>query len=120
MTDITTTNKAVVTRLVHDVLNGGRLDIIDQLYAPELVPAARRWIAPFRESFPDVHMDIVDSSPKTTKSSAGSPAPAPTPDPGKDTHPPTAASPGSPRSTSSPSTTTRSPTPGAWKTPTAA
>ncbi len=29
------------------------------LYAPDLAAAARRWIAPFRESFPDVHMQIV-------------------------------------------------------------
>ncbi|HEV2782846.1 MAG TPA: ester cyclase [Actinophytocola sp.] len=53
-------NKAIVTRLVHDVLNHGRLDVIDELYAPDLAPAARRWITPFRESFPDVHMEIVD------------------------------------------------------------
>jgi predicted ester cyclase len=25
-----------------------------------LVPAGRRWIAPFRASFPDVHMEIVE------------------------------------------------------------
>jgi predicted ester cyclase len=25
-----------------------------------LVPAVRRWIAPFRASFPDVHMEIVE------------------------------------------------------------
>src|SRR4051794_36302362 len=25
-----------------------------------MAPGARRWIAPSRESFPDVHMDIVD------------------------------------------------------------
>jgi predicted ester cyclase len=56
----TEANKAIVSRLVHEVLNGGRLEVIDELYAPELAPAARRWIAPFRESFPDVHMGIVD------------------------------------------------------------
>jgi predicted ester cyclase len=53
-------NKAVVRRLVAEVLNGGRLEVIDELYAPELAPAARRWITPFRVSFPDVHMEIVD------------------------------------------------------------
>lgn len=53
-------NKTIVTRLVDEVLNQGRLDLIDELYAPELAAAARRWIAPFRESFPDVHMEIVD------------------------------------------------------------
>ena len=34
--------------------------MIDELYAPELAGAARRWITPFRASFPDVHMEIVE------------------------------------------------------------
>ena len=54
------TNKAIVRRLVDDVLNGGRLEAIDELYAPELAGPARRWITPFRASFPDVHMEIVE------------------------------------------------------------
>ena len=33
-------NKTVVRRLVAEVLNGGHLEVIDELYAPELVPAA--------------------------------------------------------------------------------
>jgi predicted ester cyclase len=53
-------NKAVVRRLVADVLNSGRLEVIDELYTPELAPAARRWITPFRASFPDVHMEVVE------------------------------------------------------------
>ena len=53
-------NKAVVRRLIAEVLNGGRLEAIDELYTPELAPAARRWITPFRASFPDVHMEVVD------------------------------------------------------------
>jgi hypothetical protein len=57
---VTEANKTVVRRLVAEVLNGGHLEVIDELYAPELVPAARRWIAPFRASFPDVRMDIVE------------------------------------------------------------
>jgi predicted ester cyclase len=52
--------KRVVRRLIDEVLNGGSLDTIDELYAPELARGARRWIAPFRESFPDVQMDIVE------------------------------------------------------------
>jgi predicted ester cyclase len=52
--------KAVVQRLIDEVMNGGRLDVIDELYAPALAPAAHRWIEPFRESFPDVRMEIVD------------------------------------------------------------
>jgi predicted ester cyclase len=53
-------NKAVVHRLVAEVLNGGRLELVDELYAPEVARAARRWIAPFRVSFPDVHMQVIE------------------------------------------------------------
>ena len=53
-------NKAVVRLLITEVLNGGRLELIDEPYSPELAPGARRWITPFRASFPDVHMEIVD------------------------------------------------------------
>ena len=31
-------NKATVRRLIEDVLNGGHLEAIDELYAPELAP----------------------------------------------------------------------------------
>lgn len=53
-------NKAVVRRLVEEVLNGGRLEVIEELYAPGLDADAKAWIAPFRVSFPDVHMEVVD------------------------------------------------------------
>jgi predicted ester cyclase len=53
-------NKAAVRRLVEEVLNGGYLEAIDELYTLELAGAAKRWIAPFRDSFPDVHMEIVE------------------------------------------------------------
>ena len=55
---MTEANKALVRRLIDEVLNGGNLELIDELYAPALAPAARRWITPFRASFPDVHMEI--------------------------------------------------------------
>ena len=47
---MTEANKEVVRRLVAEVLNGGHVELIDELYAPELAGAARRWIAPFRAS----------------------------------------------------------------------
>ena len=53
-------NKDVVRRLVEDVMNAGRMEAVDELYAPRLAPAAKRWIAPFRASFPDMRMDVVD------------------------------------------------------------
>jgi predicted ester cyclase len=52
--------KAVVERLIDEVINAGRLGIIDEIYTPQMAPAALRWITPFRESFPDVHMEVVD------------------------------------------------------------
>lgn len=53
-------NKAVVRRLVAEVLNGGRLDVIPELYDSSIATEAREWIAPFRESFPDVRMEVID------------------------------------------------------------
>jgi predicted ester cyclase len=53
-------NKAVVRRLVEEVMNAGRLEVLDELYSPSMAAAARRWITPFRESFPDVKMTVVD------------------------------------------------------------
>jgi ketosteroid isomerase-like protein len=53
-------NKAVIRRLVDEVLNGGRLDLIDDLFAPAIAADAKAWIAPFQASFPDMHMEIVD------------------------------------------------------------
>jgi steroid delta-isomerase-like uncharacterized protein len=53
-------NKAVVRRLVDEVMNAGRLDVLDEIYTPRMAAAARAWISPFRASFPDVHMRVVD------------------------------------------------------------
>jgi predicted ester cyclase len=54
-------NKAVVRRLVDEVMNRGRLEVLDELYhSPAMASAARDWITPFRDAFPDVHMRVVD------------------------------------------------------------
>lgn len=53
------THTAVITRLVEEVLVGGDLEVLDQLYTPAMARVARRWIAPFRASFPDTRMEIV-------------------------------------------------------------
>jgi predicted ester cyclase len=52
--------KAVVQRLIDEVLNAGRLELIDELYAPEMGEGARRWVEPFRRAFPDVEMRTVE------------------------------------------------------------
>ena len=53
-------NKALVRRFIDEVMNKGRLEVIDELYAPRPAEAARRWIAPFQASFPDMRMEIVE------------------------------------------------------------
>lgn len=53
-------NKATVRRLVDAVHNRGQLDLIEELYVPELAAAVRGWITPFHRSFSDIHMEIVD------------------------------------------------------------
>jgi predicted ester cyclase len=53
-------NKAVVRRLVAEVFNEGRLEVLDQLYQAELAVRARAWITPFRESFSELQMEIVE------------------------------------------------------------
>jgi steroid delta-isomerase-like uncharacterized protein len=53
-------NKALVRRLVEDGVNGRDLDVLDEVADGEIARAARRWVGPFRESFPDFRMEIVD------------------------------------------------------------
>jgi predicted ester cyclase len=52
-------NKELVVRAVAEVINGGSLDAVEQLYAPEIAAAARAWVEPFRAAFPDVRMEAV-------------------------------------------------------------
>ncbi len=53
------TGKALVRRLVDEVVNAGDLGVLEALYTPAMARAAARWIAPFREAFPDFRMEIV-------------------------------------------------------------
>lgn len=53
-------NKEIVRRLINEVMNAKQMETIDELYAPALADTAKRWIAPFQASFPDMHMEIVD------------------------------------------------------------
>jgi predicted ester cyclase len=53
-------NKALVRRLVDEAINRRRLEVVDELADGELATAAKRWIGPFRESFPDFEMEIVE------------------------------------------------------------
>jgi predicted ester cyclase len=51
--------KDTVVRLIEEVMNRGNLDLLDELCTREMAGAARQWIGPFREAFPDVEMEIV-------------------------------------------------------------
>jgi predicted ester cyclase len=50
---------AVVRRLVDEVMNERRLDVLDELCTPSMARRWRRWVAPFQASFPDMRMEIV-------------------------------------------------------------
>jgi predicted ester cyclase len=52
--------KDVVRRVIEEVITGGRLELIDELFAEGEAASARAWITPFREAFPDVRMEIVE------------------------------------------------------------
>jgi predicted ester cyclase len=53
------TGKALVRRLIDEVMNTGRLEVLEELYSPGMAVAARRWIEPFRAAFSDIEMNIV-------------------------------------------------------------
>ena len=53
-------NKALVRRLVDEVINGGRLELVEELFAPELAGPVRQAFTSFRAAFPDWREEIVD------------------------------------------------------------
>jgi predicted ester cyclase len=52
-------NKQLVRRLV-EIVNERKLDALDEVAAGSFARIAIRWISPFRSSFPDFRMEIVD------------------------------------------------------------
>ncbi len=53
-------NKQLIRRLVEEAVNPGNLDVLAEVAEGEFAAAARRWIGPFRNSFPDFRMKIVN------------------------------------------------------------
>jgi predicted ester cyclase len=53
-------NKMLVRRLVEDAVNPRNPDVLDEVAQSEFAVAARRWVRPFRDSFPDFTMEIAD------------------------------------------------------------
>lgn len=52
--------KALLRRLIEEVINQGRLEVTDELFSPELAVAAREGFAAFGAAFSDWHMELVD------------------------------------------------------------
>ena len=52
-------NRALVRRFV-EMVNGSDLTDLDEVADAAFAEGARRWISPFRQSFPDFQMDVVD------------------------------------------------------------
>ena len=53
-------DKALVRRLVDKVINGNELDLVEELFAPELAEPVRQAFTSFRAAFPDWREEIVD------------------------------------------------------------
>jgi predicted ester cyclase len=53
-------NKALIRRLVSEAVNPRNLDVLQEVATGEFAVAARRWVAPFRDAFPDFTMQIAD------------------------------------------------------------
>jgi predicted ester cyclase len=52
-------NKQLVRRLV-EIVNDDDLDAIDEVATGDVARGARGWVGPFRKSFPDFRMEVVD------------------------------------------------------------
>ena len=55
-----TDNKAIVRRLVGEVMNGNEVEVLDELCSAELSPKLRVAFEQFRTAFPDWHQETVD------------------------------------------------------------
>jgi predicted ester cyclase len=53
-------HKDVVRRFVDEAVNGGRMEVVDELVLPELADRVRGWFGAFRASFPDMRMRLVE------------------------------------------------------------
>lgn len=53
-------NKDTVRRFLEEAVNGGRDELVDELFTPEAAAFAREWFGAFRRSFPDLRMGLVE------------------------------------------------------------
>ena len=52
-------SKALVGRLI-EIVNAGDLEALPEVASGQILEAAQGWIGPFRESFPDFRLQVVD------------------------------------------------------------
>ena len=52
--------KEAVRRFVDDAVNGGRDEVIDELFTPDMTTWVREWFGAFRRSFPDMQMELLE------------------------------------------------------------
>ena len=57
-------NKELVRRLVQ-LVNDRDLDALEEVASGAIAAEARRWIGPFRDSFPDFRMELVEAVAET-------------------------------------------------------
>lgn len=50
----------MVRRFVDEAVNGGRDEVVDELFTPKRARWARAWFGAFRRSFPDMRMELVE------------------------------------------------------------
>lgn len=53
-------NRALVARLIDEVFNGGRLELLDELAAPGMVAGGKGYLAERRRRFPDLRYTVED------------------------------------------------------------
>jgi predicted ester cyclase len=53
-------NRQLVRRVVEEVVNRRNAELLDELAEGRFARLAHRWISPFRSSFPDFRMEIVE------------------------------------------------------------
>src|SRR5579864_7536996 len=67
-------NRAIAARFREEIFNQGRLDVADEVVAPDFVwyspgfpefspgaPAVKRFAAALREAFPNLHLELVET-----------------------------------------------------------
>jgi len=52
--------KLIVQRFVDEAVNGGREELIDELFTSEVAGWVREWFGAFRRSFPDIDMRTLE------------------------------------------------------------